>query len=909
MPASTTPNDERPAHAGWPLLHGRLSPPVSRSVSIKRPRLIQLLNQSSDYEVTLVNAPAGYGKTTIVSQWYTDLRNRGELVAWVSLDEMDSEAKRILMYLAASLSRVDAFFERALEGLFASDFNAPNSNLLRSILSAIEAFEQEIVLIVDDVHAQLEQESLELFRLLVGHSLSNLHLVLAYRENLDLPLARHRMQRTLLELGPRDLQFTQEEARGYFGQEADISLTQAQINSLCERTDGWVAGLQLALLSLRGRDNPDELIQSFSGQHRDVDDLIREEVLSSLSTELVEFLTQTSVLSSFNAALCDELLNRTDSADVIKQLETRNFFLFPMDEQRDFYRYHRLFADSLQNRLKQTQPGRDTDIHRQAADWFYRHDLPLRACLHADMVNDKQFLSDILGKLAPSLRALGYQDTLSRYCARLPADVLEKNPRLQLDNVYALTLVWRFDEATRVVNDVRASLTRGDGVDEELYAELIHREGQLALLKDDNALSERLCLEWLELEQNSSAFDRAVVLTTLISTQAARFEYSRLQQADDIRHAFENDDLLWATVWHDCIIGSCHFSHGRLDQAEARYRTALDAANDLSARLTATPSMPGLFLAELAFERGQRDEANDLLNDYLDESIEMGMLGQLVAGFSTRLRLLREQEDHEAEFNNIFEMGERVAKRRGFERLHRILLLERYKRLLDTGQVDQCLRIARADGLLVARERLPEISQYNSTSEPRVLAWVHIAIARNNLGDAEEVINKWRKMAESREAYRTAVRFTVLGIRNAVLRGDKPKASRLLQDVLRWAAEYGFRSSITDGGAPVIDLLKQTELSDKPLEEARQSLLDSIGMRSSRSATVSSDDTPVEALNARETQILRLAEQGLMNKQIAHELGLTTGTVKWYMQQIFDKLSVRRRAQAIHKAKHLGLLS
>jgi LuxR family maltose regulon positive regulatory protein len=892
---------------GLPLLRGRLRPPPARNALVARPRLDALLDRAGDYEVVLLSAPAGFGKTTAVSQWFGTRAASGRRCAWVSLDEMDSEPGRILMYLVASLSACDPGLAQRFAGLFETGFEASPQSITQALFSGLEDFGLEVTLVVDDLHASLEEESRAIFANLVNHGLPNLHLVLVLRDAVYLPLARARMRHALLEIGPLDLQFSSAEAESYFAAQPGLAVDEEDVRLLWERTDGWIAALQLAVLSLRGHRDPKAFIQQFSGENRDISDLLAEEVLASLPPEVVDFLEQSAVLTSFSAPLCDELFGRTDSRQVIHRLESGNFFIFTMDDERSFYRYHRLFAEHLRRNLAQRDPARILAIHRGAAEWFRDHALPVRACLHAARTGDAEFLAEILSAVTADLRELGYGGTVMRYAASLPSEIANRYPLMQLDRIYALTLSWRFDEARKVLEEVRRTLTAHEGIGDELYPKLLHREGQLALLTDQHSTAERLCVEWLGLAHQHTAFEEAVVRTSLICSRAERYEFGGLEASQDIRAAFSAPEMRWATVWHDSIIGACYFSRGDIDQAESLFRQALSTATSLGGRFSATPAMPGLHLAELLYERNLVDEAAQLVADYLPSVSEMGMIGQVAAGYVTRARVLRLAADHDAALKALDE-GSAIAERRGFTRLHHILMHERYQLLLEAGQVERCFRIARADGLMSSLEELRQSRSLNSLWEPRALSWASINLARNHVAEAAELLEHWRKALIARGAVRAAMPFYAMALRAAIIRQDRPRAARLLAEMLQLARDRGFVRAILDAGPPVIELLRAGDTGDAELAAVRLRLLRAAGVGASSVPVSTAIDTPAEALNARETQIMRLVIQGLMNKQIAAELGLTVGTVKWYMQQIFAKLNVSRRAQAIHKAQQLGFL-
>jgi LuxR family maltose regulon positive regulatory protein len=337
------------------------------------------------------------------------------------------------------------------------------------------------------------------------------------------------------------------------------------------------------------------------------------------------------------------------------------------------------------------------------------------------------------------------------------------------------------------------------------------------------------------------------------------------------------------------------------------FRQALDTATNLGGRFSATPAMPGLHLAELLYEKGLTAEAGQLVDDYLPMVAQMGMLGQAAAGYVTRARLARLAGDEDAALRALDE-GSLIAERRNFTRLHHVLMHERYMLLLEAGHVERCFRIARADGLMSSLAELRQSRSMNSLSEPRALSWAAINLARNRVAEASDLLEHWRKALMARGALKSGMRFTAMSLRAALIRQDRPRSAKLLAEMLVLAKDRGFTRTIIDGGEPVLELLRAVDAGDEALAATRVRILRAAGIDTGAAQATPASDAPVEALNARETHIMRLVTQGLMNKQIAAELGLTVGTVKWYMQQIFSKLNVSRRAQAIHKAKQLGFL-
>ena len=851
--------------------------------------------------MTIVSAPAGYGKTTLLAQWFRRAQAGGEAVAWVSLDETDSQPQRLLWYLAAAFQRAAPELDAAMQEILGSIPEQNQNASIHPLLYALEQTEREVYLIIDDAHLVRKEEARSLLGALAAHPLPHFHLILVCRDIPDVPLARVRMQGTLLELGVAELQFQADEAHHYFTTQTDISLDDGSITTLHSHTDGWIAGLQLAALSLRDHPDPAAFIAAFSGEHRDVGDLLEQEVLVRQPADVVDFLERTSILHTFNASLCNALTDRTDSQTVLARLEASNFFTFPVDDDREFYRYHPLFSEFLQHALIAKNPDLVSELHHRAAQWYLDNDQALQACHHALEAGDAAFAASVLAATATALVEMGAGTSLVEYAESLPENALIPYPSLQLKRVYSYTLLWRFAEAKRVLQSVRQALmtetspSRSESDYDQLYRELIHRDGQLALLSDDIPRAARLCEEWLTLEGNTTSFDLAVAKTSLLYAQREQYNCRGLEAVPDIRELFVRHRQHWATVWHDTIIGGCYLHTGQLDGAETCYRRALETAVRTTGRLSPTAAIPGLSLAELLYEKNLLDEVQELLQTYLPLATETGISDQLIAGFVTQARLTCFENDHNLSATiAILDTGEAVAHRRSFSRLHAHLMRERLQCLLMNGQVSQAFQIARADDIAGPYTRFLPAPRVTTVLEQQALSWAMVAMAKNRVPDAVTLLERWFRFTAQQESFRAAIRVGMQLIRAFTFQGNTKKAQRVLRTALHWGAQFGFVRSFIDAGEPIKEILNSlpVEESDETLAPYTQQLLTAFGQNQHHEPKPA-EFVITEPLNPREAEILTLVEQGLMNRHIADNLGLTVGTVKWYLQQIFGKLGVK----------------
>ncbi|MEO0997592.1 MAG: LuxR C-terminal-related transcriptional regulator [Pseudomonadota bacterium] len=909
------------------MLATRLRPPALRHREVDRARLLELLDTAKDHSLTILSAPTGFGKTTLLAQWCKRATAAGATVAWVTLDEMDTETKRVLSYIVAALERTVPGLADRFDSDFAAEIDLRPASAVARVVNEIDRLDNDVYLILDDIHLVDDAETLSLLETLMRASLSNLHLVFSGREIPDLPLARHRMHRELLEIGHLDLQFQGTEARAFFDAQDGVALDDAHIDKLNTETDGWVAGLQLAALSIRNHPDADAFIDSFSGRQKDIGQLLTDEVISKQSPEIVDFLERSSVLSTLSPTVCDHLCGRDDSARILADLESANFFIFPVDDRGEYFRMHRLLRDYLSQSVERRDPALKTELHRQAAGWYRDNASPVRAADHALRASSHELAAEILDEFASELFETGRGTALLSLARKIPTDILAAYPRMQLKRSHACSLQWEFEDAHAALQNVRdamasetvASAWRDRGIDgDKIYLELIHRDSQLALLADDIPRAGRLGREWLEAVGDKRKFEQAVSRTSLLLTDREQYRRPEIESAPAIRAMFQSDGRAWATVWHDSIVGTCALYDGNLDMARSLYRDALDTAMRVSGEGSSTAAMPALLLAEVLYERNELEEAGTLLERYLPISEETGLVDQLIAGYITAARISSLKAKGQLKPPTlILDAADAAAKLHQFERLRANIIAERMRLYLAAGDVGQAIRFAKAEDIAGGLERFEPGDGVTSTAEMLALSAAKLLLVRSRIPDAVGLLEKWRRFAKLRSATRSEVRIGVLLTKAYQLQGERRKAQRAIRAAMVAGQDGGFIRSFVDAGKPILDIIKPQRPSrsgsDDAFNDYRARILEAFGVASAAEPPADDADarrvTPAEMLSPRESEILVLVSRGLMNAQIADELGMSVGTVKWYMQQLFGKLDVRRRSQAVHRARQLGLIA
>ncbi|HET9911360.1 MAG TPA: tetratricopeptide repeat protein, partial [Anaerolineales bacterium] len=464
-----------------PILATKLYIPPPRPGVVPRPRLIERLNEglAMGCRVTLISAAAGFGKTTLVSEWISTLtsdpspsgRWTGMRAAWLSLDEGDNDPSRFISYFVAALQTIKAGIgEELLTALPASHYQLPQAEtILTALLNEISVIPENFLLILDDYHSIDSQPVDQALAFLVEHQPPQMHLVIATREDPSLPLARLRVRGQLTELRATDLRFTPAEAAEFINRMMGLHLSDGDVAALESRTEGWIAGLQMAALSMQGREDIASFIQAFTGSHRFVLDYLAEEVLQRQPEHIRSFLLQTSVLDRFCASLCNVVTTREDAKEILDTLERRNLFLIPLDDQRQWYRYHHLFAEVLTTHLLETQPEQVSSLHQQASVWYERNGLRSDAIHHALAAKDFEGAAGLIELAGPTTEDVSIQSvTWLGWVKRLPEELIRARPVLNVWYAYALLGRGEMEAAESRLKDAEQLLVSADTIKAQL---------------------------------------------------------------------------------------------------------------------------------------------------------------------------------------------------------------------------------------------------------------------------------------------------------------------------------------------------------------------------------------------------------------------------------------------------------
>jgi LuxR family maltose regulon positive regulatory protein len=873
------------------LIETKLHVPTPRRALVARPRLLARLD-APDARLVLVSAPAGFGKTTVARDWVGALADRGVAVAWLALDARDADPVTFWSYVVAALQQAVPGLGAPAQTMLAAD-GAPTEAMLATLENELLALDRDVVLLLDDFHAVEPSGIEDGLTYFLDHLPPRVRLAITSRVDPPLPLARLRARGELVEIRAADLRFTAGETAEYLNGLMSLDLADTQVATLETRTEGWIAALQLAALSMQGRDDVASFIDGFAGDDRYVVDYLAGEVLARQPDPVRRFLLQTSVLDRLHGPLCDAVTDTAGGKAVLEALDRQNLFVIPLDDRRDWFRYHHLFADVLRARLLDEDPGAAAELHRRASAWFAEHGAPSDAIRHALAAGDPEQAAAVAERALPEMRRSRHDTTLREWARALPEDVVRARPVLAIGLVGVLLSDGELERIETHLRDVEAWLALppasradvGTVVDEAQLSKLpgaieMYRAAR-ALMRADVDATSLHARRVLAVAPGDDELEAAAHALLGIAARAegdldrAFAEYT--EAITRMRRIGHIADILGCSV----AMADIRVAQGRLRDAERLYRQGLElVAEHGTGPLRGSADMH-VGLAEIHRERDDRDAAAE----HLQLALELEQFG--TPQYPYRSRTVRA--------GLLLADGDASACLAMLEEAERVYDTDLSPAVRPVGARRARTNVLQGD-LAAARAWVRDRGLSTEDDIRYVTEFEHITLAIVLVADQpdpdvlQSVIAMLDRLLAAAEAGdRGSSVIEILAVQAMALdaRGETTRALEALRRAIELAEPEGYVRVFTFLG-PRLETLRAALASGRTRERPEQTGL-------------------VDPLSDRELDVLRLLRSDLSGPDIARELTVSLNTMRTHTKAIYSKLGVNNRREAVRRADELGL--
>ncbi len=884
------------------LLTTKLRIPPLPQRTVQRNRLIDLLEREiSHYKLLWISTPAGYGKTTLLSQW---VQGSSYTITWLSISEEDNDVDRFFRYLLMTWEQVQPGVGESKLGLLLGAMAPDSDAVLSAFVNVANEMSDHLVFVLDDYHLIEDTAIHQALTFLLDHLPPTLHFVLAGRAAPPLPLARYRTRQQLMELQAEELSFSLEETQAFLNEMMGLELANEEVLTLQAQVEGWIAGLQLVAL---GRQRHLAAVDQMlvSGRHRFIADYLGDDVLAPLPDNLQQFLLQTSILDRLCGSLCDAVTGEENGQELLKTLEHDNLFLVPLDDSREWYRYHRLFADFLQEELKRRHPNEIVHLHRQAARWYLEHDLPEPAFRHAVDGENVELVIQIAELYFPPKLFGGEVRVVERWLESLPEAWYASHPMLGLVQAIFLVITGAFDACVRCLDKVEQRLMRVESEDRQgQLGKVAMLRCALACFQNDLARAEMYADQALRDLREDDLSYRADIYHALGDTYRGHGQWGEARSCYLKVLDFPHDSTTSQRSAHVFgALADLELRRGRLQAAANYWRKALAAIQDqVNWGRLPLPVTGWVYIrmGELLYEWNELAAAWDHLSRGLERAELGGDVRALIAGYLMADRVKLAQGDIEAAEAYLEQARPLVAEATFPEWSSRC---ERCQLELWLAQDRLRAAVTWADEMLQGDtlEERPE-------SEVAQLAMARVLIVKGDAPAIERALLLLDGLLQAAEAKgRMGITIEVLALLALAYwhRGDHAEAMIALERALRLAEPEGYVRLFADLGLPMARLLQEAR-SRAVLPDYVAKLLAAFGGDGALPA--SAQQALPEPLTEREAEVLELIAAGLTNREIAEALVVSPETIKKHTGNIYNKLSVRSRTEAAARARELKLL-
>jgi LuxR family maltose regulon positive regulatory protein len=878
---------------------------------IERPRLLSATSQLATKRLAVLKAPAGFGKTSLAVSWCQRLQESGNAVAWLAIDPDDDEPPTFLFYVAHALQHAcKGVGATALDLIRESSLINPHA-IISTLMNDLADVDDEVYLILEDYHWLANPEIHAALAFFLKRAPSHCHVVLTTRTEPPLPLASLRAQNQLLEIDASAFRFDLQETQTFFATEKPGALAPSDVRLLHEKTEGWPAALRIAAST--SSELPQALrqyVRTLSGTQATISAYLGE-LLDGLPRDLVQFMLRTAILDRLCAPLCEHVTGTNSSSELLLSIEKRQLLLMPLDQEGRWYRYHPLLAEYLTKRLEAELGNEIPGLHQRAALWYASEESWTDAIQHAIAGGDSIRALDWIKKCAMPLVKQGDLFTLLGWHRLFPGSLMRSQPELRLAIAWGLALAMRFNEALELVGEIERDI----GANQPRDAEILRCECEAIrsvaiVLGDDSAAALPIARECLGRSTDPWTANVASNVVRLCYLKGG--DLKNFYVTPWIPYSLDEDRWnVFASVYYRCIQGMAEFQQLRIASADGYYLDGLRLAEQHVGPHSVAAALPASLIARIRYEQGRLDEAEAMLIDRIP-FINAGTMLECVLSASFVMPRIAAHRMNLERAHALLESAEGLGNSRGWGRLSAGAILERTRLYISEGRMAEGVGCLERLDRIAAQYKAPSQCAWSDIHRYAALARAYLASAEERFDDAISTLGALQRELEGVQNLFFALRVEVT---LAIVRfrvGQTGAAVSSLGGILAKLAPSGFYHTILDQGAEIGPLLAAFHESAKRTGGSPELMSYLSNLTAAWRSRYQSDLQPhtsaiVESLSARESAILKLIAEGHSNKEIARNLAIAPETVKSHVKNIFIKLNVEKRAQAVSRAQSLGL--
>jgi LuxR family maltose regulon positive regulatory protein len=894
----------------------KLRPPTMGVRHMPRPRLSAELANSDLHRIAVVSAPAGSGKTTVLSECYRAFQKRGIAAAWLSLDDFDNDPRRFLVHLISAIQAARPELGGEALELLAENPDVLMEDVATSLVHDLAGAASRIAVILDDYHVIRDRTIHAILDFLLRYVPANIRIVIGTRKDPPLPMERLRSRGEVLSVRWEDLRFDVEETRHYFKEMCRLRLSEDHFHALCTRTEGWITGLQLAAMAFAGTEDADGFVTSFTGAQRNVADYLLEGVFQRQTAGVRQFLIKTAILERMNAPLCDAVAGRRDSQQMMETLENGNLFIFGLDDHRTWYRYHHLFADFLRTRMQAEIPEEIAALHDRASEWFERNGYLAEAVRYATAGNRFKRAARLIETAGRELFRQGDFKELRRWVESLPEGTVRRSPVLCALHAWALAYLGELEGAGHRIDCAESALAKSENptgvrisaATGSVKAELQVLRAVIGIIRNDEPDVTGLHPGIISLFPREELALRSYASVTLgFASRVAGYLSVALQHFHEALVVSDAANTSLVNLNARLNIGIVNYLMGRMNDAEENFRRSIEVAGERRWLRSIGAAFLRYGLALVLQEKNRLGEALEELSEaiaFLEAGDAYGFLG---------MALLERARVHIALGRHGLAAAD-LAQARQIARKHNVLRVSFRADLLETRIAVQAKDLVKAEVFLeAARNSFPgedwnDRPDFPEKYEYFLMEQLRFLMARGQFEEAAGLAGKAVNSAAAAGRGRHVIEFLVL--QSAALNGlsRTGEALAVLERAMHLAEREEIVRPFVSAGRDMIPLFRRLKNGEGARTAAAGILLaleDRADSAGDKTAAGSAD----EPFHHREVQILRLISEGLRNREIGERLFLSEETVKWYLKRLYCKLCVRTRTEAIATARKLGIIA